>query len=454
MESLKMYVLRGTRFGFVAMLFSLALSFLLQHTLWKKAGDDKKVKTLRFLSVWYFITLELVVFWGRDTGFFQPMSNLNLHLLENLRDAVRGSGQEVLVQMGLNLLMFVPGGFLLGRLIEKKAYAVPLILLGVILFNETAQFFIGLGAADIDDLAANLLGGLWGWAIFALFRQRKQKGAKRLAAAVGSFLPLVLTASLLLAYQVRPWGYLPQDMINNRYLKPDTVDVTALEDALPEKLSLYEIQNKGKDSAREAVRGIFAALGEQADFNSEDAYDNLVVYRGENGANYIWYEYRGAFKLYIPNTSEPTPHQELPVQERTLAILADMGCPLPPPTDCENTGTSWYRLTYDFVPEGGKLYDGTVEISYMHGQLLQLEYDVAELEEHRTEASLDAEGLAERLKQGRFTGDIYGLESIDELVCLDFSLDYVLDSKGYYRPVYVVSCTINGQMAEIMASAI
>lgn len=455
MESLKMYVLRGARFGFAALLISLALSFLLQQTRWKKTGADRKGRSLWFWAIWYFVTLELVVFWGRDTGFIQPMSNLNLHLFENLRDAVRGSGQEVLVQVGLNLLMFVPGGFLLGWLLEEKnAYAVPLTLLGIILFNETAQFFIGLGAADIDDLASNLLGGLWGWAIFLLFRVWKRKGVKRLAYAGAALLPPLLAIGLFAAYQAKPWGYLPQDVINDRYLKPETVDVSAIEDVLPESLSLYEPQHRGKSGAKKAVAQIFAALGEQVDFNNEDAYDTLIVYRGENMANSIWYEYRGAFKLHLSNTSEPTPYQELPVLDRTLAILADMGYPLPLPTNFEDTGTSWRTLVYDFVPEGGTLYDGTVEVSYMDGQLLALEYDVTELAEYRIEPALDAKKLAERLKQGRFTGGLYDLDSLEELICLDYSLDYALDSKDIYRPVYVISCTMNGRETEITVSAI
>lgn len=455
MESLKVYVLRGARYGFAALLVSLGLCFLLQYTVWKKSGADKKAKTLCFLTLWYFITLELVIFWGRDAGFFQPLSNINLHPFENLRDAVRGYSQEILVQVGLNLLMFVPGGFLLGWLLEKKrAFAVPLTLLCVILFNETAQFLVGLGTADIDDLATNLFGGLWGWAIFLLFREWKWKGTKRLVYLGGVLLPLVLAAGLFAAYQVRPWGFLPQDVINDRYLKPERVDVSALEGALPESLNLYEPQHPDKSGARVAVEKIFSALGERADLSSEDAYDTLAVYRGENMANYIWYEYRGAFKLHLSNTSEPTPYQELPVLERTLAILADMGYPLPLPTDFEDTGTSWRTLVYDFVPAGGKLYDGTVEVSYMDGQLLALDYDVAELEEYRTEAALDTEGLIARLKQGHFSGDIYSIEKIGELVCLDFSLDYALDSKGIYRPIYIISCTMNGRETEIRVSAV
>ena len=455
MESLKMYVMRGVRYGTAALLVSLCICFLLRLTAWKKAKADRKTKNLWFLSIWYFVTLELVVFWGRDWGFMEPMGRLNLHLLENLRDAVRVPGHEVLVQVGLNLLMFIPGGFLLGWLLEKKkGYAVPLTLLGIILFNESVQYFTGWGGADVDDLLTNMIGGLWGWAVFLLVRNRKQKGAKGLAAAGGVFLPLVLAVGLLLAYQLKPWGYLPQDVINDGHLKPKTVDVSAIEDSLPESLSVYEPLRRDKKDAREAVEKIFSALDIEADFDSENAYDTVVVYRQKDGPGYIWYWYRGAFDLNLGSRPVIAPYPDMSVPEQTLAILADMGYPLPLPAEVlEDPQSGTYTLVYDFTADDGELYDGTLEVTYFEDELLKVNYDVTQLNEYRTEPALDGAGLIKRLQQGRFTGG-YSLDSIDELVCLDCTLDYALDSKGYYRPVYVISCTINGRATEIRVSAI
>lgn len=456
MESLKVYLSIGIKYAAVALILSAVVCVVLKILISEKRSVSKQSWVMCFVVLWYFITMELVVFWNRSNDWRMPMSFCNLHLFENLRDAVRSASWEIMIQVSLNVLMFVPGGILLSRLFrQRRKLCVPLILLAIILFNETVQFFSGLGAADVDDLAANLLGGFWGMALYNLYIRRRRSGAQRRIAAVAAALPVFAVIVLSCAYLLKPWGYLPQDVINPQYLKAEEVDVSALEEALPETLTVYKQVHREKSQAAESVEKIFSAVGERVDYNSEDAYDNLVVYRGAlNMSNYIWYWYKGDFDLALPNTPVAIPHSDLPLQERLLAVLRDMGYSLPTPSGFDSDQGI---LTYEFVPEGNKMYRGTVDFGFIQEEepaLYGLIYKVKELTEYRQTKALNAAGIAEKLQRGLFTyRNIEEPFTVEKIVCSDCYIDYALDTKGYYRPIYVISCTIDGKTAEIRVAA-
>ena len=44
--------------------------------------------------------------------------------------------------------------------------------------------------------------------------------------------------------------------------------------------------------------------------------------------------------------------------------------------------------------------------------------------------------------------------TVDELVCLKCKVQYDTDSKGFYRPVYLIECTADGNPAKIKTPAI
>ncbi|MBR4435620.1 MAG: VanZ family protein [Clostridia bacterium] len=107
---------------------------------------------------------------------------------------IRGWFGTVAIRSLLNLLMFVPLGYLVPLIIDhysnERSYSKPkskppikfifiiLIGLGVSLSIETAQYFFRCGVFEIDDLVKNTLGAAVGWFLYCLFNSiqlRKEK---------------------------------------------------------------------------------------------------------------------------------------------------------------------------------------------------------------------------------------------------------------------------------------
>jgi len=83
--------------------------------------------------------------------------------------------QQAVINLGGNIGMFIPLGFLLPWVFEKlrKWWKVLLVTAVIITLVEIAQLFSLLGSCDIDDLILNVLGAAIGYAIWYLLLIRK-----------------------------------------------------------------------------------------------------------------------------------------------------------------------------------------------------------------------------------------------------------------------------------------
>jgi glycopeptide antibiotics resistance protein len=134
----------------------------------EKPGRLKMLAEFVFVGwICMFVYITLILSFGSGMG-----SRINLVPFDDFRVAFRyGSDNAVLVwQNLLNIVMVVPLGFLLPVIFPEKMRSFVKVLLvsfGVTLVTETIQFFIGRGS-DINDVIANTVGGVCGYAIFMI----------------------------------------------------------------------------------------------------------------------------------------------------------------------------------------------------------------------------------------------------------------------------------------------
>lgn len=100
-----------------------------------------------------------------------------LRLFAGLLDSgVRSHIRMAVINLGGNVIMFIPLGFLLPRVFPKLA-SLPKVLLttaALITAVEILQLFTLVGSCDIDDLILNLLGSAIGYGI----HQHREKPAQ------------------------------------------------------------------------------------------------------------------------------------------------------------------------------------------------------------------------------------------------------------------------------------
>jgi len=159
----------------------------------ERVGDTKLNRILKgmywFIFLFYLFLLTLTVFLGRS-----EYRSVNLIPFQTIKDNILvDDGIRVhLVDISVwaNILMFIPAGiyimfFSYNNSKRQAFYKV----LACTIFIETIQYIFAIGAADVDDLILNGLGGAIGIAIYAMFfKVFKEKDKVEKAIAILSIL--------------------------------------------------------------------------------------------------------------------------------------------------------------------------------------------------------------------------------------------------------------------------
>jgi len=139
--------------------------------------NNRKANTALFLAYSALMLWLLFNRPGYDPGipyWEQAASHLNLipfrtlHLFAQLLDSSREEYvRAAVINLGGNIIMFIPLGFLLPRVFSRLAsfFRVLLATAVIIICVELIQLFTLVGSCDVDDLILNVIGSAMGYGI-------------------------------------------------------------------------------------------------------------------------------------------------------------------------------------------------------------------------------------------------------------------------------------------------
>lgn len=151
----------------------LSLLIYLPYYIYTKKHDGKK--TFLFHLIKYTLigciisVLFLTLFWGGIELSAPSLERVNLIPFVWINKTYVMGERRMIEQLFINVVMFIPYGFLLPLAIDKlrKWWRTLLIVFGTTFMIEILQLFAGR-STDIDDLIMNFLGGVIGYAFFML----------------------------------------------------------------------------------------------------------------------------------------------------------------------------------------------------------------------------------------------------------------------------------------------
>ena len=127
------------------------------------------------------------------------MKGTNLHLFSSYKEAYNNFSLGEWRNIILNILMFVPIGFMMPLLIKKceRWYITYLVGFCITLFIETLQLISKRGIFEVDDIVNNTLGCVIGYGIVMIFLslfKRKKVIQKHKALIITAYqIPLIVS---------------------------------------------------------------------------------------------------------------------------------------------------------------------------------------------------------------------------------------------------------------------
>lgn len=394
----------------------------------------------------------------------------------------------------LNILMFVPFGFLLPVGIRKMRVFWRTYLCGFIvtLGIEVIQLASGKGIFEWDDILNNTVGTMIGYGIFAIVyalwqsvtefydsgieKQRKitlevskirKNGLRKKTKVICCQIPLIIVcaafAAMFLIYQKQEFGNFTIQYMTKIPSSDLQVHTEQSYSDTASEADIFYIDQLDQKQTKERVQAFFENLGDQIDDSRTDLYDETAVYYSENEKGF-WMDYNGGTYSY---TDYETLYADDETEEESIVkpvtdadesevrtVLETYEIQLPEGAVFENRGDGSYAFSCTQVVSGQTIYDGALTCQlYFNGKMGTITNNIYKGTYVKSCPIISEEAAYEQIKQGKMHFYNDGAASYD-ITVENVHLVYQKDSKGYYQPVYQFDAVINGEGANIWIAAL
>ena len=394
----------------------------------------------------------------------------------------------------LNILMFVPFGFLLPVGIRKMRVFWRTYLCGFIvtLGIEVIQLASGKGIFEWDDILNNTVGTMIGYGIFAIVyalwqsvtefydsgieKQRKitlevskirKNGLRKKTKVICCQIPLIIVcaafAAMFLIYQKQEFGNFTIQYMTKIPSSDLQVHTEQSYSDTASEADIFYIDQLDQKQTKERVQAFFENLGDQIDDSRTDLYDETAVYYSENEKGF-WMDYNGGTYSY---TDYETLYADDETEEESIVkpvtdadesevrtVLETYEIQLPEGAVFENQGDGSYAFSCTQVVSGQTIYDGALTCQlYSNGKMGTITNNIYKGTYVKSCPIISEEAAYEQIKQGKMHFYNDGAASYD-ITVENVRLVYQKDSKGYYQPVYQFDAVINGEGANIWIAAL
>lgn len=427
---------------------TLTVSFLIHRRI---TGGQKKFpwrnSILLLLLVGYLALLLYATLLRYASGGY---ASVNLHLFRAWREAWNSFSLQGWLNILLNVALFVPLGVLLPLMAKgfRKWYWMLAGGFGTSLAIELLQRFTGRGLFDVDDLLANTLGAALGYCavmiILTAFRGRGKRFRKCMGYGAVPLVFVLVLAGTVAGYQLQEFGNLPSApafSANTRGVvwTPDC-QLPDTEETAP----TYRTEALTKESCD--VFG--AAFAEKHGITFPDAsyYDSSAIYMNHATGDFLYVSYPdGSYEYSVGGVNDALERTEL-AEETLRALLASYDIVIPDSAEFSYEGNGVHTFTVRMEQVGDTLVDGILTCRCRKNDTLEsIENHLITYTFYKDVPILSQAQAYEQLCKGNFSnGDFFDYHSPSQITVQSCTLEYEIDTKGFYQPVYKFALTLEG----------
>ena len=393
-----------------------------------------------FLAAAYlFALMGLLVF---RTGAPGNVRSLNLELFFCYREAVRGFSSLDMINILMNILIFLPFGFLAALPFGESRRRWLVIPLGfaLSLAAETLQYFMCSGIADVDDLFNNTLGVICGFAL-ARFCLAARAGRVRMSAAALLLTLLCLSPPFitLALSAASPYGASEFDRTDGVSLAGREIRFSDEAEGFLSGLALtppdvYAAKGGSLEDAYAEADEFFGRFGLERSAGDETLYDDDAWLYSTGRDYFLRYEYTGPVLLYRRMGTSGVDTGDRFSEDDIRAGAAAWSVEIPE----EAVMGRGEDGSFIFELEPGGNRGGSVVVRCNAEGVCEISCRLYDLRRIAAAEPPAAAECVSALEHGEYS--CWDEIPAGDIVIGSASVEYTLDSKGCYRPVLFLSC--------------
>jgi len=397
------------------------------------------------MFVSYIIMVFGITFLNRGSHY---QGSMNLHFLSSYRDAWNTFTLRSWQFLILNIILFIPLGFLLPLMSKnfKNFYRTLIIALLFTFIIEIIQYVTGLGIFEIDDIFNNIIGAIIGYGLIMFVINLKDKIS--LVRSLGYLAPLLITfiafIGVFFVYEQKELGNMPMAYTHKIDMSHAKIDVNVVTDNDEKKVVIYKAPIYNAYEAKQMAIDFFERIDIDTAMLSVDAYNDNAYHwiRGEETYN-LRIDFLGGSYSFGDLSSFDADLMDADV-DQLISTLSSYGVTIPQNAELIHDDIGKYQWYVNMIEQGDTLIDGMITCTYFEDETIKNINNSLIRYEKVDQVRIKSENQAlDDLTSGKFR--YYNEEKIKSLIINDIGLEYTLDSKGYYRPVYKIESLINGE---------
>lgn len=308
---------------------------------------------------------------------------------------------------------------------------------------ELAQLALKRGICDVDDLFCNGLGAAIGFfaimAILAIWGEKGRRLKPTLSYVGLMLLPVIAIGSIFAVYHFQEYGNLPDAASYRVNLDHLEWKVECALSESSESVPVYRTQTMSKADCAAFANEMAVLTGQEVDMVSyyqEMAYFNLTK------GNMMVYYHDGSYEFGAYDYST-TAWEE--VDRKTIEhALKLYPIVIPETAHFESEGEGWYSFTCDRLIDGAVMMDGILRVRYgVDNSIRRIENHLVWYNHHDDVTVISQKEAYELLRSGAFRyAESLKNRSTDTVSVISCKLDYEIDTKGFYQPVYIFEILI------------
>ena len=450
--------------GIIALIFLGILFFIGYKVIYKKKMKgtktiNKKQLILYGISICYIIVMLGAVFLNRSGVY----GTANLHLFSSYIQAYNEMDMSLFRNIILNILLFVPLGFLLPIYTDKlkKIYKVVPIGFAVTLAIEIIQYITQMGIFEIDDVFNNTLGVLIGYSIFMIYDSLKNKMDRKkiLIYALPTIITICAFLGIYIKYQNQELGNLYFKYNYKINMKNAKVESNIELSEQRENLDIFYTKILTEEETKKIATSIFEKIGTHISEDDTDLYENTAMYYSSGRNNNVSVKYNGgtySYTDYSKFTDDGImPQKTGATRDKIELALQQFDIKIPENAEFKEESNGDYSFTINMHLEENGLTDGNLRCSYYQdGTIKSIHNNLVKYEKVKNKEIISPKEAYNEILEGKFKYGEYYLDKIENVVIENVNIKYTLDSKGFYVPVYVFESKINNIDYDIYIEAI
>ena len=442
--------------GIIGAIILISIFLIGYFLVYKKLMKGTKKLKVSKVVLWSIFFIYMIIVLGATIGDrTSGYESVNLHLFSSYKEAYNNFSLGEWRNIILNILMFVPIGFIMPLLLKKceNWYITYLVGFGITLFIEILQLISKRGIFEIDDIINNTLGCVIGYGIVMIFIflfkikrvNQKHKALITIAYQIPLIVSVISISVIFINYYKQELGNL--SIANSYNIDMSTIDVSNkinINDK-SKKAYVYKAAVGNKEDAINLANKIFSKVNTNIDETQNDEYDDTIVFKSEKGDYNLWVYYKGLTTWFTDFSQFGAEGKENLTYEEVQDLLSKFDIELPKEADFKDNGDGNYSISLDMVKSGNMYLDGNLVCTISKNDIVSdFTNNIISYKPYKEYDILSLEEAYDKILRGEFKL-LNMLEKNSKMEITYANLTYQLDSKGFYQPVYDFTVNIDNE---------